>query len=232
MKELEDQPWFPAFLRDLQMRFIGQLAARFGVYAPLIAWWRSGHGPGAVRVDLCSGSGEPALSVHAQAGAPGQLLLTDLYPPRDRIAPGPVRYEQADARALAVERGVSYTMFNAIHHFTADEQRQLVERIHRGGGEAWFVEPLRPDPLCFCQVLLAGTLGVLLFMPFVRPFSWQGLALTYLLPVNVLTITWDGLVSVLHSSSAREYRRRFPPAHVRVVTLRGLAPLTVIHVSP
>lgn len=231
MQELEDQRWFPQRLRAYQMEYIGWLVVRMDAYRALVAHWRD-HGPiGAVRVDLCSGSGEPAMSVHYAASPFQRLTLTDRYPPRGirtppgiRYAPGPV-----DVRLLQPEQGVVYTMFNAFHHFTAQEQQRLVGRMRRAGASAWFVEPLEPTVTCLLQVLAATTVGVLLLMPFVRPFSWGRLFFTYLLPLNLITIPWDGVVSVLRSRSASTYRTRLAPLGALVQRLPGTPPLTVIH---
>ncbi len=232
MVELEDLPWFPRLLREYQGQYIGWLAVRSGVYEPLLAHWDKRSAFGHVRVDLCSGSGEPALSLHRSVGSLEQLTLTDRFPARGTTTPINIRYatDALDARSLRPVPGVIYTMFNAFHHFTREEQAKLVRRIKAAGAEGWFVEVLEPTLVCALKVLAATTIGVVLFMPFVRPFRWGRLFFTYLLPLNVFTITWDGLISVLRSRRARTYRRRFAGEGVRVMRFAGLMPLTVLHV--
>ena len=41
-------------------------------------------------------------------------------------------------------------------------------------------------------------------MPFVRPFRWQFVLLTYLLPIIPILVFWDGLVSHLRSYTIQE----------------------------
>lgn len=229
MKELEDLDVLPAWLRRFQMEFIGWFAVRCGIYRPLVDHWRSAGGPGPVRLDLCSGSGEPAISVHRKFGGAHDLVLSDRYP---QPVPSNARITciNADARTLELDSNTSYTMFNAFHHFDRAEQQRLIARVRDAKADAWFVEPLRPGPFCFCQVALATTVGVLLLTPFVRPFSWMRIVMTYLLPVVPLAIAWDGLVSVFRSRSPRYYKRLFDAPNVQVGSLGLLVPLTVIHV--
>jgi hypothetical protein len=237
MKELEDLPWFPQALREFQTDHIGFLASRWHLYDAFIAYggrvaprWRP-------QVDLCSGSGEPAISLHQQLGPFTPLTLTDLYPHRGIRTPPGVTYQPhpVDARAVRVMPEMTYTMFNAFHHFPAAEQQQLVRRLRRGGAEAFLVEILEPTLACMVKVLLATTVGVLVLTPFVRPFRWDRLFFTYLLPVNVLTITWDGVVSVLRSRTASAFAQLLVDEgpEVQVHRLRGrLLPITVIHILP
>jgi len=73
----------------------------------------------------------------------------------------------------------------------------------------------------------------LLLAPFVKPFSLGRLFFTYVVPVNVLTITWDGVISVLRARTAEQYRSQFEAlgADVQVHRLPGpWLPITVIHV--
>lgn len=237
MLELEDRAWFPPMLRRFQMEHIGALASLAPVYGPFEAYLRSAQGRRLPQVDLCSGSGQPAIRVFRRSGVFTRLTLTDRYPQRGRNTPEGVTYlpEAVDATAVEFRPGTCYTMFNAFHHFTAAEQRRMVGRVHGAGAEAYFVEVLEPTALCLLKVIASSTVGVLLLAPFVRPFSLMRLLLTYVAPVNVLTITWDGVVSVLRSRTAGHYLRRslvgMPFVTVRRFRSSWL-PLTVIRVSP
>ena len=100
---------------------------------------------------------------------------------------------------------------------------------------AFFVEILEPNPLCFLKVLLSTTLGTLVMTPFIQPFSLLRLGLTYILPVNILTITFDGVVSVFKSRSVHQYRKRLASvgSDLEVFRLRtGWTPIVVIHLPP
>jgi len=218
--ELEDLPGFPSVLRRQQVEFIGWLVDSFGVYAPVMPMLsgvlvRTGN---AHITDLGSGSGGP---IHYLARQPGlshlRILLTDRYPiPTDTILehvswhPSPV-----DALSSNAPGDGLLTLFNAFHHFTPAQQKQLVQ-LHAPRGLLVF-EVLQPTVFCFLKILFTTTIGQLLLAPFVRPFRWERLLFTYVLPINLLTIPWDGLVSVLRSDHpatlVQRLRAALPAGH-------------------
>ncbi|MBK8612440.1 MAG: hypothetical protein IPN85_02960 [Flavobacteriales bacterium] len=235
MQELEDLPWFPAKLRDYQTEHIGFLATRMPVYDVFLAYLRRNAPRRGPQVDLCSGSGEPAVTLYRRGGFFTDLTLTDRYPQWGYSAPEGVIYDPRplNARSLQPVEGTCYTMFNAFHHFTKGEQGRFIAKFRTAGVEAFFVELLEPTVLCMLKVLFATTFGVLLLAPFVKPFSLGRLFFTYVVPVNVLTITWDGVISVLRARTAEQYRSQFEAlgADVQVHRLPGpWLPITVIHV--
>jgi hypothetical protein len=128
------------------------------------------------------------------------------------------------------------TLFNAFHHFTPEQQRQFV-RSHASRGVMIF-EVLQPTAFAFLNILFTTTVGQLLLAPFVRPFRWERLLFTYLLPINLITIPWDGLVSVLRSSHASTLVDRLRSAVPEGHTLEGgtvgpwWAPVTWVRCLP
>lgn len=239
--ELEDLPGFPAVLRRQQVEFIGWLVDRFGIYAPVVpllsaAVARSGH---ARVTDLGSGSGGPIHYLARQDGlAQVEFLLTDRFPARTDAALPRVAWHREPVDALAAELPGDglLTLFNAFHHFTPEQQRQLV-RSHASRGVMIF-EVLQPTAFAFLNILFTTTVGQLLLAPFVRPFRWERLLFTYLLPVNLITISWDGLVSVLRSSHASTLVERLQSAVPAGHTLEGgtvgpwWAPVTWVRCLP
>jgi len=223
MYELEDQPWFPQRLREFQTDYIGHLTARWAGYSGLLPLLNDPHCNAREQVDLCSGSGEPAIAVFRGVPQFTNLTLTDLYPPAGLTADTHVTYDPRpiDARHIEPRPNACYTMFNALHHFNDRDKVQLLHKLRAAGAEALLVEVLEPTVLCFGKALLASTLGVIVFTPFVRPFSFARLLLTYVIPINVITITWDGLVSVLHSRSEAQYRALFA-ADAKGITVHHL----------
>ena len=79
--------------------------------------------------------------------------------------------------------------------------------MHAAGAGAFFVEPLQPDLPTFAEVLFLTTVGNFFLAPFVRPFSWRRIFFTCVLPVNIFTIAFDGIVSVFKSKTAAAYRK-------------------------
>lgn len=235
MKELEDYPWFPAFLRDFQTAFIGFVVVRFAVYKPLIDHVNALQLPPQPITDLCSGSGEPAISIFKQCPGFTRLELTDKYPVTIRASVDMVYLpESVDVLDMAFEPGRIYTMFNAFHHFDDADKLRITERIQATGSRAFFVEILEPNVVFILKILFITTIGNLLLTPFIRPFSGWRLVLTYLIPVNIFTIAYDGIVSVFKSRSVRQYQQLFAGRQgVSVFKLqKGLRSLVVIQTDP
>jgi hypothetical protein len=237
LTELEDQRWFPRALREFQTAFIGMVVCRFHVYRPFITLLRAGAFPPVPMQDLCSGSGEPAVRIFNGTGVFTSLLLSDKFPPRYHEQGAGIHYDPIplDVMRLRVQEDTCYTMLNAFHHFTDAQKRELVQRFCRSRSHACIVEVLEPTVACFLKVLFTTTVGCLLLMPLVRPFSFARLFFTYAIPVNLLTITYDGLVSVCKSRSYAWYRDQLGNGDPRIRVRRlqhGLVPIIVIDIRP
>lgn len=213
--ELEDLPGFPAVLRVQQVEFIGWLVDRFGIYAPVVPLLQAAlERTGSTKVtDLGSGSGGPILYLARRAELSHvQFLLTDRFPAPEQTSAEQLNWHHEAVDALAPNApgtGV-LTLFNAFHHFTPEQQQQIV-REHGARGLLVF-EILQPNVSTFLKILFTTTIGQLLLAPFVRPFRWERLLFTYILPINLITIPWDGLVSVLRSDRASTLVDRLRPA--------------------
>ncbi|MEO5645305.1 MAG: class I SAM-dependent methyltransferase [Bacteroidia bacterium] len=235
MKELEDQKWFSSLLRNFQTEFIGFIVVRLRVYDVFIQELKKITLPSCPMVDLCSGSGEPAITIFRKSNRFTRLILTDKFPGRPELHDDRITYEQMPADVLQMQftPGIFYTMFNALHHFSDDDKVRLAKKVLHVNSSASFVEILEPRISCFIKVIFTSTIGTLLMTPFIRPLSLSRLFFTYILPINILTITFDGIISVLKSRSANYYKALFrDEKQVEVTRLQnGLSPLIIIRVS-
>jgi hypothetical protein len=232
MKELEDHSWFPNTLRNFQTEYIGYVVSRFRIYDPFIKTLPKTKGKS--MVDLCSGSGEPALSIFIESNAFSGLTLTDKYPLSIFKNGNNIEYlqESKDVLDMIFEAGKTYTMFNAFHHFREDEQRNICCKIKEANASAYFVEILFPSPLHLVKTLFATTLGVLVLSPFIKPFSWKRLLFTYLIPINILTISIDGIISVIKSKTVKQYQSALKMDNINVFEIKNIvAPLLVIQIN-
>jgi hypothetical protein len=209
MKELEDYSWFPNRLRRLQTEFIAWMVQAFGIYRRIPNIMHSHLPAHALKhiTDLGSGSGGPLpkLCKHPLL-QDTQFLLTDLYPQPEMSLPKSCTYldASADARSFAAPSGSTISFFNTFHHFSLEEQKEILTRNLSRGHCLIVAEILTPDLGCSLRILLATTVGQVLFAPFVKPFSLTRMALTWLLPVNLITVTWDGLISVWKSPGRKQ----------------------------
>lgn len=208
MKELEDYSWFPPFLRNFQTEFIGFVVTTFSVYGVFIQHLKTLSLSVHSMTDLCSGSGEPAISIFRKSNCFSHLSLSDKYPNEMKFNDGEISYDMRSTDVLDMEfkPGTYYTMFNAFHHFTDEEKSMIVQKIQTSGSAAFIVEILEPTVFCLLKIFFTTSIGSLLLTPFILPFSLRRLFFTYIIPVNILSISFDGILSVLKSRSVKQYQ--------------------------
>ena len=142
-----------------------------------------------------------------------ELVLTDLYPNREaleqaaRSMPGAVRVfeESVDATQVPASLVGMRSMVNMFHHLRPEEARAVLQDAVTGRQPIVIVELLRRHPLIVTLTLFSW-IGVILSVPFLRPFRWPWLFWTYVIPVIPLVFTWDATVSALRTYSEEEIR--------------------------
>jgi hypothetical protein len=104
------------------------------------------------------------------------------------------------------QSGKQYTIFNAFHHFSTAQQIQLIKKMKDAGASCIIAEILEPSLFCFIQVTLAAFIIQPLTVWSIRPFSLLRIITTYLIPIQLITVAWDGWLSVLKSKSFKHYK--------------------------
>lgn len=218
--ELEDQPWFPAGLRNLMTDFLDVFASLterpFEAFVPKL---RRAMEAAETReiVDLCSGSAGPAVVISRmlkeREGYAVTALLTDLYPNRERFQAlhsenGSLVYveEPVDARHVPASLDGFRLLVNGFHHFRPDEARGILADAVKNRQGIAVLEFVGRSVPAFAGVL-AVPLTVWLLTPFIRPFRWRRLFWTYLVPLVPFCCLWDGIVSCCRVYSPEEMRR-------------------------
>ena len=206
--EIEDLEWCPRAVRDGGtdwLAFIANTTRMFSAVAPKIRAAMEVTRTTTV-LDLCSGGGGPWLTLERDLAKTGpvRVVLSDMFPNRDALerarteSGGRLHFHDApvDAGNVPADLEGVRTMFNAFHHFPpGDARRILADAVakrraivivegtsHRGA--AAITMPLQ------LPAVLLGT-------PFVRPFRWSRLLLTYALPLIPLLVLFDGTMSLL-----------------------------------
>lgn len=207
LKELEDYPWFPTQLRKMQLEFVGWISFQLRLYRPVLDIIR--RFPSQTWVDLGSGSGWPAFYMQKNASPKIHYTLSDLYP--DSVSDEVKKYLAVENRPLNLldfqpEQGKQHTLFNAFHHFTSEQQRELIQKMKTAKANCIIAEVLEPSLLSFIQVTLAAFVLQPLTAWGIRPFSILRILTTYILPIQLITVAWDGWLSVLKSKSLKQYQ--------------------------
>lgn len=209
LRELEDYDWFPAELRKQQTGYIGWMVRAFKVYDFLIHEIDKEAENHQRRItDLCSGNGGPWQSLATSKKLSNcEIVLTDLYPQIPAQIMPNCKYEPSPVSALNCKdkaKGL-VTMFNAFHHFNSFQRKEIVKQMIENERTFMVCEILRPNLLDFFRIFLATTFGQLLFAPFVTPFSLKRILFTYVIPINIVTVAYDGMLSVFKSLSAKDW---------------------------
>lgn len=196
--EFEDQKWFPRAFRQWQMDYIRFAVDLLNPYRSVEAPWKEGRTP-KTWMDLASGTGGPVPQLQRRwlknADA-CRVIRTDRFPSDEEV-------EFLDLRSDAFPPADFYTLFNAFHHFTPEEQKDIMAKMS-SGTHALIAEPLSRSVFTFVGIFLLTGLLHWILAPFVRPWSWRRLLWTYPIPVMPVVTCWDGLVSVLRALRQKE----------------------------
>jgi hypothetical protein len=214
--ELEDLTWFPQTIRDLATDYLHFMETHFHLHEPIVPILRAtltDAGTTSV-IDLCSGGGGPVLALYEALHSDVQGLLftlTDRYPNTAAFAylsaqcPAGIHYVAHPVDATEVPKDLlgMRTMFNAYHHFAPTAARRVLENAVEAQQPVGIFEIperdlLRMLPFLFTPIFVAAA------TPFIKPFSWQRLLWTYLVPLVPLTCWWDGLVSACRAYTVAE----------------------------
>ena len=207
LKELEDYPWFPSNLRKMQLEYVGWISFQLKLYRPVLK--EIIKFPSNQWVDLASGSGWPALYLQKNASHQIQYTLSDLYP--DSVSNEVKKQVGVEREPLNLidfqpETGNQYSLFNAFHHFSAAQQKQLIKKMKEAKASCIIAEVLEPSLLSFIQVTLAAFIVQPLTAWAIRPFSILRMITTYLIPIQLFTVAWDGWLSVVKSKNINQYK--------------------------
>jgi hypothetical protein len=216
--EFHEMPWFPKTWRDVVTDLLCVFSIHMDPYAsvcPRLVAAINREGSDTI-VDLCSGGRGPwpVLQTRLEdSGWKGTILLTDKYPHRVEStgkdqAGERLRYAEESVDALAVPEGIRgfRTLFASFHHFREpDAQRILMDAVHTGTSIAVLEYTKRSFP--WMLSVLLSPIYFWIYCPFVlRPFHWRHLLWIYLLPIPMLVMVWDGIISSLRTYSTEELR--------------------------
>lgn len=213
--EIEDQSWFPKFLRNYMTDFLQFLANKTDLYKgvlPIFLEALSKSGETKI-IDLCSGGGGGLLKIseHIHQHNPEiTITMTDYYPNIAAFKEICAKYQNftyydqsVDALNVPKELRGFRTQFLSFHHFRPDDARQILQNaVDSEQNIAVFESQERSFASILAMIL--SPLAVLFVTPFIRPFSIGRIVFTYLIPIVPICVFWDGIVSSLRTYSVKE----------------------------
>lgn len=213
--EIEDQSWFPKFLRNYMTDFLQFVANKTDLYKGVLpifleALNKSGE---TKIIDLCSGGGGGLLKIseHIHKYNPEiKITMTDYYPNiaafREVCSKYPnFTYYDQSVNALNVPKELRgfRTQFLSFHHFQPADARQILQNAVDSEQSIAIFESQERS---FASIvgMIFSPVTVLLVTPFIRPFSVGRIIFTYLIPIVPICVLWDGIVSSLRTYSVKE----------------------------
>ena len=215
--EFEDQTWLPGVIRDGMTAILNIIEEKAKLYIAIVPCLRS-----ILRelkcekiVDLCSGSGGPwkyliGCLVDSETSSL-EVFLSDKFPSFNileldtfqasklKFAPYPV-----DATNVPKELTGFRTIFGSFHHFRPEEAVGILQDVVKYREGIALFEMTRRNWFSILYILSLGPIAVLFFIPFIKPFRWLRLILTYLVPLIPFVFVFDGIVSCLRTYSIEE----------------------------
>lgn len=215
--ELEDQRWFPSFLRNYGTDFLQFLSNKTKLYKPVIPILTKGLKQSNTNqiVDLGSGGGGGLLWLNDELKKeiPDlKFLLTDYYPNIDAFKYTKQKssnfdfvQESVDARKVSNDLKGLRTLLLTFHHFKPEDAIKILQNAVDSGNSIAIFEAQERS---FASILamIFSPISVLLTTPFIRPFRIGRILFTYIIPIIPLFVLWDGLVSSFRTYSIKEMK--------------------------
>jgi len=213
--EIEDQKWFPAFLRNYTTDFLQFLSNKTKMYRPIVSVLsdiieKTGEKQ---IVDLGSGGGGGLLWLNSELKKTFpdlKIILTDYYPnipafEETKKKSGNFEYvaEQVDARNGPHKLKGIRTQFLSFHHFKKEDAKAILQDAVDSGCAIAIFEAQERSFLSILAMIFSPV-TVLLTTPFIKPFEIGRIIFTYLIPIVPLVVFWDGIVSALRTYSVEE----------------------------
>lgn len=213
--EIHDQSWFPVNLRNLVTDGLQSFWRLSNSYKPIVPRLRDALANAGTKVvlDLCSGGGGPWFQLvrdFEKENCKISVCLTDMYPNQqafEKAASGSslIDFDSRPVSAIEVPPDIPgfRTIFSSFHHFSPDDAQSILSSAVESGKGIAIFETARRN-LKIMSIVCCLPFLILLLTPWIRPFRWSRLVLTYIIPIVPFVLWFDGLMSCLRSYSHQE----------------------------
>lgn len=213
--EIEDQSWFPSFLRNYMTDFLQFLSNKAKIYKPIVPLLTKklkASNQNTI-VDLASGGGGGLLWLNEaiKKELPElKITLTDYYPnisafKHTQKSANNFQFvtESIDARNVPKHLTGFRTQFLSFHHFKPTNAKQILQNAIDEQSPIAIFEAQDRSVYSIIGMLLSP-LTLLFVTPFIKPFKIGRIIFTYFIPIIPICVLWDGLVSCLRTYSVQE----------------------------
>lgn len=209
--ELEDQSWFPGWLRQCMTRLMVVMHNLLGSSDELSELIGRAllHSEHQKIIDLCSGSGGAMIEVlqalrRKDPSNDVELVLTDLNPDTElvhrlNLQRSGITYigEAVDATRVSPTLKGLRTMVCSFHHMRPEVARKILKDARDERQPICIFEisdNSLPAPLWWIALPI-NFLMTFFITPVARPMTWKQIVFTYVVPVIPAVFAWDGAVS-------------------------------------
>jgi len=217
--EFNDLSWFPNRFRNHATDYLQFVANRFDMYKCVLPVIEKGirSSSNNTMVDVASGGGGGLIKIaeHLKNSIPDlKIILTDYYPNIDAFKktkaqqPETFEYIEDSINAMSVPKDLKgfRTQFLSFHHFKPKDAKAILQNAVDNNQPIGIFEAQQRDIKNLVQRFLSP-ISVLLLTPFLRPFKFDQILFTYLIPALPLFTLWDGVISVLRTYTVPELKQ-------------------------
>lgn len=217
--EFGDFTWFPKKFRDYSTDYLQYASDTLDIYECIIPIIKKGiesSGNHTV-VDTGSGGGGGFVKIagRLKKSFPDlKIILSDYYPNLDAFKktkakqPDTFEYVESSVNAMDVPPDLKgfRTQFLSMHHFKPTDAKAILQNAIDHNQAIGIFEAHQRDTGNIVRMLFSP-LAVLLMTPFIKPFKFDRIIFTYLIPVLPLVALWDGVISVLRTYTVTELKQ-------------------------
>ena len=218
--EIHDQAWCPNSVRNCVRGLIRQVCVNAPVYRSITPRLFEAVKKTQSKkvVDLCSGVGGPWEQLLKSKSAAGEKLekvtLTDLFPHPEicegthKSVKGKMEYypEPVNATKVPEEHEGFRTLFASFHHFEPDMAKGILQDAVDNEVGIGIFEMTDRSLAVAIGIFSSSLIAPYILVPFMKPFDWQAVFWTYIVPVTPWVAAIDGAVSCLRTYSPEELK--------------------------
>ena len=175
--QITNANWFPDFLTRCVHEFMTWFVNKVNAAKPFMPVIEEGfqHANRIVVIDKNCGAGFETV---------------------DRLLDDEIKRGYVDAENFkASEEGV-YLSVNSFHQFSVDEARDILKQISQNKQPVVIVEGNNDSLWQVFGMMVIVPLTVLLTAPFVKPFRFERIFFSYIIPVLPFVTFWDGFMAL------------------------------------